>query len=99
MLDRGVDQWVELCNHFNSDKFKKASSANIVNRSKKKYNHPTSSRLFSYTAEEMAEDEMLVKEYEYLIQKAKEHQLPKDIRLHEIPVDDPDAEIDIMMLF
>ncbi|XP_022886749.1 uncharacterized protein LOC111402602 [Olea europaea var. sylvestris] len=128
MLDRGVDQWVELCNHFNSDKFKKASSANIVNQSKKKYNHCTSSRLFSYTAKEMAEDgskfpevdtfefayarknkcwtynvakaqhdEMLVKEYEYLIQKAKEHQLPKDIRLQEIPVDDPDAEIDIMM--
>ncbi|KAL2488487.1 uncharacterized protein Fot_41779 [Forsythia ovata] len=41
MLDRGVDQWVELCNHFNSDKFRKASSANIENRSKKKYNHRT----------------------------------------------------------
>ncbi|KAL2493624.1 Serine/threonine-protein phosphatase [Forsythia ovata] len=40
MLDRGVDQWVELCNHFNLDKFK-ASSANIENWSKKKYNHRT----------------------------------------------------------
>ncbi|KAL2493876.1 uncharacterized protein Fot_37633 [Forsythia ovata] len=25
MLDRGVDQWVELCNHFNSDKFRRLS--------------------------------------------------------------------------
>ncbi|XP_022866925.1 uncharacterized protein LOC111386691 [Olea europaea var. sylvestris] len=129
MLDRGIDQWVELCNHFNSDKFKKASSTNIVNRSKKKYNHRTGSRPFSYIVEEMAEedgskflkvdtfefaytgknkrwtynvakaqhDEMLVKEYEYLVQKAKEHQLPKDIPLEEIPVDDPDAGINIMM--
>ncbi|KAL2486631.1 Uncharacterized protein Adt_31387 [Abeliophyllum distichum] len=54
MLDRGVDQWVELCNHFNSDKFKKASSANIENRSKKKYNHRTGSRPLSYIVEEMA---------------------------------------------
>ncbi|KAL2508826.1 Uncharacterized protein Fot_32473 [Forsythia ovata] len=53
MLDRGVDQWVELCNHFNSDKFK-ASSANIENRSKKKYNHRTGSRPLSYIVEEMA---------------------------------------------
>ncbi|KAL2553355.1 Uncharacterized protein Fot_06974 [Forsythia ovata] len=54
MLDRGVDQWVELCNHFNSDKFRKASSANIENRSKKKYNHRTGSCPLSYIVEEMA---------------------------------------------
>ncbi|KAL2559375.1 Uncharacterized protein Fot_04114 [Forsythia ovata] len=53
MLDRCVDQWVELCNHFNSDKFRKASSANIENRSKKKYNHRTGSRPLSYIVEEM----------------------------------------------
>ncbi|CAA3012902.1 Hypothetical predicted protein [Olea europaea subsp. europaea] len=34
----------------------KASSANIVNRSKKKYNNCTSSHPFSYIVEEMAED-------------------------------------------
>ncbi|CAA2979135.1 uncharacterized protein LOC111372767 isoform X2 [Olea europaea var. sylvestris] len=34
----------------------KASSANIVNRSKKKYNHRIGSRPFSYTVEEMVED-------------------------------------------
>ncbi|KAL2486838.1 Uncharacterized protein Adt_31594 [Abeliophyllum distichum] len=56
MLDRGVDQWVELCNHFNSDKFRKASSANIENRLKKKYNHRTGSRPLSNIVEEMAED-------------------------------------------
>ncbi|CAA3002922.1 Hypothetical predicted protein [Olea europaea subsp. europaea] len=28
MLDRGVNQLVDLCNHLNSNKFKKASSAN-----------------------------------------------------------------------
>ncbi|KAL2545703.1 uncharacterized protein Fot_14936 [Forsythia ovata] len=57
MLDRGVDQWVELCNHFNSDKFRifiKSSFANIENRSKKKYNHCTGSRPLSYIVEEMA---------------------------------------------
>ncbi|KAL2545246.1 Uncharacterized protein Fot_14479 [Forsythia ovata] len=54
MLDRGVDQWVELCNHFNSDKFRKSSFANIENRSKKKYNHRTGSRPLSYIVEEMA---------------------------------------------
>ncbi|KAL2496256.1 Uncharacterized protein Fot_40013 [Forsythia ovata] len=54
MLDRGVYQWVELCNHFNSDKFKKASSKNIENRSKKKYNHRTGSRPLSYIVEETA---------------------------------------------
>ncbi|KAL2501452.1 uncharacterized protein Fot_35300 [Forsythia ovata] len=53
MLERGVDQWVELCNHFNSDKFKKASLANIENRSKKKYNHRTDSRPLSYIVDEM----------------------------------------------
>ncbi|KAL2538184.1 Uncharacterized protein Fot_19575 [Forsythia ovata] len=53
MLDRCVDQWVELCNHFNSDKFRKASSANIENRSKKKYNHRTGSRPLSYIVDEM----------------------------------------------
>ncbi|CAA3002322.1 Hypothetical predicted protein [Olea europaea subsp. europaea] len=56
MLDRGVDQWVELCNHFNSNKFKKASLANILNQLKKKYNHRTGSRPFSYIVEEMAKD-------------------------------------------
>ncbi|KAL2554979.1 putative transposase [Forsythia ovata] len=54
MLDRGVDQWVELCNHFNSDKFRKSSFANIENRSKKKYNHRTGSCPLSYIVEEMA---------------------------------------------
>ncbi|KAL2529960.1 Uncharacterized protein Fot_22561 [Forsythia ovata] len=44
MLDRGVDQWVELCNHFNTNKFRKVSLANIENWSKKKYNHRTGSR-------------------------------------------------------
>ncbi|KAL2558598.1 Uncharacterized protein Fot_03337 [Forsythia ovata] len=53
MLDRGVDQWVELYNHFNSDKFRKSSFANIENRSKKKYNHRTGSRPLSYIVEEM----------------------------------------------
>ncbi|KAL2550018.1 Uncharacterized protein Fot_11548 [Forsythia ovata] len=53
MLDRGVDQWVELCNHFNSDKFRKALSANIDNQSKKKYNHRTGSCHLSYIVEEM----------------------------------------------
>ncbi|KAL2453611.1 Uncharacterized protein Adt_48889 [Abeliophyllum distichum] len=56
MLDRGIDQWVELCSHFNLDKFKKASSANIENRSKKKYNQCTGSRPLSYIVEEMAVD-------------------------------------------
>ncbi|KAL2501277.1 Uncharacterized protein Fot_35125, partial [Forsythia ovata] len=51
MLERGVDQWVELCNNFNSNKFR-ASSANIENQSKKKYNHRTS-RPLSYIVEEM----------------------------------------------
>ncbi|CAA2991265.1 Hypothetical predicted protein [Olea europaea subsp. europaea] len=54
MLDRGVNQWVDLCNHLNSNKFKKASSANIGNRSKK-YNHRTGSRPFSYIVEKMTE--------------------------------------------
>ncbi|KAL2525803.1 Uncharacterized protein Adt_10857 [Abeliophyllum distichum] len=148
MLDRGVDQWVELCNHFNSDKFRKASSANIENRSKKKYNHRTGSRPLSYIVEEMAEDgskfpevdtfefayagknkcwtdsaakaqhhweletpkalgmcsvqsafldEMLSKADEYLAERANEQQLPDDTPLDEIPVDDPDAGLKIMM--
>ncbi|KAL2492494.1 Uncharacterized protein Adt_28122 [Abeliophyllum distichum] len=128
MLDRGVDQWVELCNHFNSDKFRKASSANIENRSKKKYNHRTGSRPLSYIVEEMAEDgskfpevdtfefayagknkcwtdsaakaqhdEMLAKADEYLAERANEQQLPDDTPLDEIPVDDPDAGLKIMM--
>ncbi|KAL2486650.1 Uncharacterized protein Adt_31406 [Abeliophyllum distichum] len=128
MLDRGVDQWVELCNHFNSDKFRKASSANIENRSKKKYNHRTGSRPLSYIVEEMAEDgskfpevdtfefayagknkcwtdsaakaqhdEMLTKADEYLAERANEQQLPDDTPLDEIPVDDPDAGLKIMM--
>ncbi|CAA2989709.1 Hypothetical predicted protein [Olea europaea subsp. europaea] len=40
---------------------------------------------------------MPVKEHEYLVQKAKERQLPEDIPLEEIPVDDPDVGINIMM--
>ncbi|CAA2955423.1 Hypothetical predicted protein [Olea europaea subsp. europaea] len=127
MLDRGVNQWVDLCNHLNSNKFKKASSSNIVNRSKK-YNHRTGSRPFSYIVEKMVEDglkfsevntfefaysgnnkcwtwnaakaqhdEMFVKEHEYLIERAKEQQLPEDIPLEEMPIDDLHAEINIMM--
>ncbi|CAA2999578.1 Hypothetical predicted protein [Olea europaea subsp. europaea] len=42
-------------------------------------------------------DEMLVKEHEYLIERAKEQQLLQDIPLEEIPIDDPDAGINIMM--
>ncbi|CAA2945692.1 Hypothetical predicted protein [Olea europaea subsp. europaea] len=42
-------------------------------------------------------DEMLVKEYEYLVQKAKEHKLLEDIPLEEISVDDPDARIHIII--
>ncbi|CAA3027648.1 Hypothetical predicted protein [Olea europaea subsp. europaea] len=42
-------------------------------------------------------DEMLVKEHEYLIEKANEQQLPEDIHLEEIPIDDPDAGINIMV--
>ncbi|KAL2508586.1 uncharacterized protein Fot_32233 [Forsythia ovata] len=33
ILDRGVDQQVELCNHFNSDKFRKKSKGDRLNRS------------------------------------------------------------------
>ncbi|CAA2976915.1 Hypothetical predicted protein [Olea europaea subsp. europaea] len=33
-------------------------------------------------------DEMLVKKYEYLVERAKEQQLPEDTPLEEIPVDD-----------
>ncbi|CAA3003212.1 Hypothetical predicted protein [Olea europaea subsp. europaea] len=95
MLDRGVNQWVDLCNHLNSNKFKKASSANIVNRLNKKYNHHTCSRPFSYIVEKMVE--MLVEEHEYLIERAKEQQLPEDNPLDEIPIDDPDTGINIMM--
>ncbi|KAL2493813.1 Uncharacterized protein Fot_37570 [Forsythia ovata] len=54
MLDRDVDQWMELCNHFNSDK--RHSSTNIENRSKKKYNHRNGSRPLSYIVEEMSMD-------------------------------------------
>ncbi|XP_022849639.1 uncharacterized protein LOC111371737 isoform X1 [Olea europaea var. sylvestris] len=42
-------------------------------------------------------DETLFKEYEYLIERAKEQQLPKDNPLEEIPIDDPDVKINIMM--
>ncbi|CAA2959914.1 Hypothetical predicted protein [Olea europaea subsp. europaea] len=42
-------------------------------------------------------EEMLVKEHEYLIKNAKEQQLPKDIHVEEIPIDDHDAGINIMM--
>ncbi|CAA2996356.1 Hypothetical predicted protein [Olea europaea subsp. europaea] len=40
---------------------------------------------------------MLVKEYEYLLERAKEQQLSEDIPLEEIPKDDPDVRINIMM--
>ncbi|CAA3027657.1 Hypothetical predicted protein [Olea europaea subsp. europaea] len=39
---------------------------------------------------------MLVKEYEYLVERANEQQLPEDTPLEEIPVDDLDARIKIM---
>ncbi|CAA3019529.1 Hypothetical predicted protein [Olea europaea subsp. europaea] len=42
-------------------------------------------------------DEILIKEYKYLVQKAKEQQLPEDIPLEEIPVDDPNVGINITM--
>ncbi|CAA3002924.1 Hypothetical predicted protein [Olea europaea subsp. europaea] len=54
MLDRGVNQLVDLCNHLNSNKFKHHQQT--VNRSKKKYNHHTGSCPFSYIVEKMAED-------------------------------------------
>ncbi|CAA2998320.1 Hypothetical predicted protein [Olea europaea subsp. europaea] len=40
---------------------------------------------------------MIVKEYEYLVERANEQQLLEDTPLEEIPVDDPDAGINIMM--
>ncbi|CAA3022721.1 Hypothetical predicted protein [Olea europaea subsp. europaea] len=39
---------------------------------------------------------MFVKEYEYLVETAKE-QLSEDTPLEEIPVDDPNAEINVMI--
>ncbi|CAA2986255.1 Hypothetical predicted protein [Olea europaea subsp. europaea] len=48
--------WLHLQIYFYDIFFQKASSANIVNRSKKKYNHRTGSRPFSYIVEKMVED-------------------------------------------
>ncbi|CAA3013381.1 Hypothetical predicted protein [Olea europaea subsp. europaea] len=46
----------------------------IENQSKKKHNHRIGSRPFSYVVEEIAEDEMLFKGYEYLVNKAKRYE-------------------------
>ncbi|CAH9138167.1 unnamed protein product [Cuscuta epithymum] len=56
MVDRDKTEWEWLCNHFNSEKFKNASSANTTNRSNKKNNHRTGSRPLSYIVEDMIAD-------------------------------------------
>ncbi|KAK1552982.1 hypothetical protein Q3G72_026713 [Acer saccharum] len=45
MLERGVQHSVELCNHLRSEKFMKASSANIANRAMNKHHHRTGVKL------------------------------------------------------
>ncbi|KAL2491530.1 Uncharacterized protein Adt_27158 [Abeliophyllum distichum] len=95
MLDRGVDQWVELCNHFNSDKFKEGSKFPEVDAFE--FAYAGKNKLWTDSAAKAQHDEILVKDDEYLTERANEQQLPEDTLLEEIHVDDPDAGLKIMM--
>ncbi|KAL2542738.1 Uncharacterized protein Adt_03716 [Abeliophyllum distichum] len=95
MLDRGVDQWVELCNHFNSDKFKDGSKFPEVDTFE--FIYAGKNKCWTDSAAKAQHDEMLAKADEYLTERANEQQLLEDTPLKEIPVDDPDARLKIMM--
>ncbi|CAA2975862.1 subtilisin-like protease [Olea europaea subsp. europaea] len=53
--------------------------------------------VWTYNTTKTQHDEIFIKEYEYLVERAKRQQLLEDLSWEKIPVDDREAVINIMM--
>ncbi|CAA3011257.1 Hypothetical predicted protein [Olea europaea subsp. europaea] len=62
-----------------------------------KFVYARKNKCCTYDVAEAQQDEILFKDYEYLVEKVKEQQLSEDTPLEEIYVEDPKNGVNIMM--